>query len=174
MTKAKKTVSVILFAVLAVAIIWIALWYNQMQDQQAQQNESAANAAEAQAQQQIMQNLKISDTVVGTGAAAENGDTVSVHYKGTLDDGTVFDSSALHNNEPFSFTLGAGQVIRGWDLGVVGMKVGGTRELTIPPELAYGANGVPQANIPPNATLHFTVELLSVTSPSSTASSTGQ
>ena len=110
-----------------------------------------------------MQKLTIKDDVVGTGAEAKSGDTVSVLYTGKLDDGTVFDASSLHGNQPFSFSLGAGQVIQGWDLGVVGMKVGGTRELTIPSELAYGANP-PTTAIPPNATLHFTVQLLSVSS----------
>jgi FKBP-type peptidyl-prolyl cis-trans isomerase FkpA len=163
----KRTLSVTIFLLLAAGIVWLALWYNQMSDQQAQQAEIAANAAAQQAQSQIMQNLKINDVVVGTGATAENGDSVTVNYVGTLDDGMVFDSSYARN-QPFTFTLGAGDVIKGWDLGVVGMKVGGKRGLTIPPELAYETSGVPQANIPPNATLHFTVELLSVQAPSST------
>jgi len=110
---------------------------------------------------QTMNGLQIKDLVVGTGTVAENGSVASVLYTGTLDDGTVFDTSARHGNQPFSFTVGAGQVIRGWDLGIRGMKVGGKRELTIPPDLGYGAQGAAGA-IPPNATLHFTVELLSV------------
>jgi FKBP-type peptidyl-prolyl cis-trans isomerase len=100
--------------------------------------------------------------VVGTGAAAKDGDTVNVLYAGSLDDGTVFDSTSNRGNQPFSFTLGVGQVIQGWDLGVVGMKVGGKRELVIPSQLGYGANPPVGSNIPPNATLHFTVELLSI------------
>lgn len=109
-----------------------------------------------------MENLKVSDIVVGTGTEAKAGNMVTVNYTGTLDNGSKFDSS-YDRNEPFSFTLGAGEVIKGWDLGVAGMKVGGKRQLTIPPELGYGANGAGNV-IPPNATLHFTVELLNVSS----------
>lgn len=96
----------------------------------------------------------------GTGPAAKNGDTISVHYTGTLEDGTKFDSS-LDRGQPFSFVLAGGQVIRGWDIGVLGMKVGEKRKLTIPGNLAYGSAGVPGV-IPPNATLIFEVELLEI------------
>lgn len=104
--------------------------------------------------------LKVIDIVVGTGAEAVAGKTVSVHYVGTLTDGTKFDSSR-DRGTPFSFLLGSGQVIKGWDEGVAGMKVGGKRSLVIPPELGYGAAGAPGA-IPGNATLNFEVELLEV------------
>jgi FKBP-type peptidyl-prolyl cis-trans isomerase FkpA len=104
--------------------------------------------------------LKIEDLTVGTGAEAVSGKTVSVHYTGTLTNGSKFDSS-LDRNQPFQFRLGAGQVIQGWDKGVAGMKVGGQRRLTIPPELGYGARGFPPV-IPPNATLMFDVQLLDV------------
>ena len=103
--------------------------------------------------------VDIVDTVVGKGAEAVSGKTVTVHYTGTLKDGTKFDSS-VDRKEPFSFNLGAGQVIKGWEQGIVGMKVGGKRKLTIPPELAYGANAV--GAIPANSTLLFDVELLDV------------
>ena len=104
--------------------------------------------------------LQIEELVVGEGAAAASGQKVSVHYTGWLTNGTKFDSSH-DRNEAFQFGLGRGQVIRGWDEGVQGMKVGGKRKLTIPPELGYGSRGAGGV-IPPNATLVFEVELLGV------------
>ena len=104
--------------------------------------------------------LKYEDLVEGTGAEAVAGKTVTVHYTGWLTDGQKFDSSK-DRNDPFVFPLGAGHVIRGWDEGVQGMKVGGTRRLVIPAELGYGARGAGGV-IPPNATLLFEVELLAV------------
>jgi len=103
--------------------------------------------------------LVVQDQTAGQGAAAQPGDTLTVNYTGKLDNGTVFDTSV--GRGPFSFVLGAGQVIPGWDQGLVGMQVGGTRTLIIPPELAYGPQGI--GPIPPNATLTFEVTLLSVT-----------
>lgn len=103
--------------------------------------------------------LEIVDTVVGTGAEAKSGDEVKVHYTGTLLSGKEFDSS--RDREPFTFTLGKGQVIKGWDQGVVGMKVGGKRTLTIPSSLAYGEKGGGD-KIPPNAALKFDIELLGI------------
>jgi peptidylprolyl isomerase/FKBP-type peptidyl-prolyl cis-trans isomerase FkpA len=105
--------------------------------------------------------LKIEDSKVGTGAEAVTGKSVMVHYTGWLTNGTKFDSSK-DRKEPFSFQLGAGQVIKGWDQGVAGMKVGGVRKLTIPPDLGYGASGAGGGLIPPNSTLVFEVELLGV------------
>ncbi|WP_016701098.1 FKBP-type peptidyl-prolyl cis-trans isomerase [Actinoalloteichus spitiensis] len=104
--------------------------------------------------------LGIEDVRVGDGAEAKAGDSVTVHYVGTLTNGSKFDSSR-DRGEGFTFGLGAGQVIRGWEQGVAGMKVGGVRKLEIPPHLGYGARGVPPI-IPPNATLLFEVELLGV------------
>ena len=104
--------------------------------------------------------LKYEDMNVGDGTLAERGNRVSVHYTGWLTDGTKFDSS-LDRGQPFQFRLGEGQVIRGWDEGVAGMRIGGKRKLTIPPNLGYGEAGA-GAVIPPNATLVFEVELLSV------------
>lgn len=99
------------------------------------------------------------DLVVGSGATAQRGDAVSVHYVGTLTDGTVFDSS-LQRNEPFTFTLGSGQVIRGWDEGLVGMQIGGVRRVYIAPDYAYGSQSV--GSIPANSALIFEVQLLDV------------
>ena len=98
------------------------------------------------------------DVVVGTGAVATKGATVRVHYTGRLDNGSVFDTSL--RREPLEFPLGKGQVIKGWEEGVAGMKVGGVRTLVIPSKLGYGSSG--SGPIPPNATLHFDVELVSV------------
>ena len=113
---------------------------------------------------ELANGLKYTDTTVGTGAEATPGHKVSVHYTGWLYNndkkGNKFDSS-LDRGQPFSFTLGAHQVIQGWDLGVAGMKVGGKRTLIIPPDLGYGARGAGGV-IPPNATLTFDVELLKV------------
>jgi FKBP-type peptidyl-prolyl cis-trans isomerase FkpA len=104
--------------------------------------------------------LVIEDLVVGNGATANSGQQVSVHYTGWLQDGKKFDSSK-DRGQPFMFSLGRGEVIRGWDEGVTGMKVGGKRKLTIPAELGYGSRGAGGV-IPPNAILLFEVELLAV------------
>ena len=104
--------------------------------------------------------LKYDDLKVGAGAEAKAGQTVSVHYTGWLTDGRKFDSS-VDRGQPFQFALGLGQVIKGWDEGVQGMKIGGKRKLTIPPGLGYGARGAGGV-IPPNATLIFDVELLGI------------
>lgn len=106
------------------------------------------------------QGVKIEILKEGTGAEAKNGSMVSVHYTGVLENGTKFDSS-VDRGTPFEFALGAGQVIRGWDIGVEGMKIGEKRKLTIPSPLAYGERGAGGV-IPPNATLIFEVELLGV------------
>jgi FKBP-type peptidyl-prolyl cis-trans isomerase len=106
--------------------------------------------------------LEIKTTQEGTGdRVVKAGDTVSVQYTGKLEDGTKFDSSYDHGGQPFSFTVGAGQVIKGWDEGLLGAKVGEKRTLTIPSDLGYGANGAGAA-IPPNATLIFDVEVVSI------------
>jgi FKBP-type peptidyl-prolyl cis-trans isomerase len=105
--------------------------------------------------------LLIEEVKQGTGPVAARGQTVSVHYTGHLTDGTKFDSS-VDRGQPIDFPLGTGVVIKGWDAGLEGMRVGGKRKLTIPPELAYGARGTPGGPIPPNATLVFDVELVAI------------
>jgi FKBP-type peptidyl-prolyl cis-trans isomerase len=105
--------------------------------------------------------LETEDTKVGTGREAKTGDTVHVQYTGTLMNGTKFDSSYDHGGDPFKFTIGQGQVIKGWDQGVPGMKVGGKRRLRIPADLGYGVAGSPPT-IPSNAGLIFDIELVSI------------
>jgi len=113
---------------------------------------------------QNVDQLQIIDEVVGTGATAAAGDSVTVNYVGSLTNGTIFDASANHGTTGFSFNLGAGQVIQGWDQGIVGMKEGGKRKLVIPASLAYGSRAVGGV-IPANSTLVFEVELLKVQKP---------
>jgi FKBP-type peptidyl-prolyl cis-trans isomerase len=106
-----------------------------------------------------MGELRIEELAAGSGSEARAGDTVHVHYRGTLEDGKEFDAST--GRGPFTFKLGVGEVIKGWDQGVAGLRVGGRRRLTIPPELAYGSRGFPGL-IPPMATLVFEIELLGI------------
>jgi FKBP-type peptidyl-prolyl cis-trans isomerase FkpA len=121
---------------------------------------SAALKVDTAAMTKTPSGLRYQDEAVGEGKEAAAGRTVSVHYTGWLPNGEKFDSSR-DRNQPFQFSLGAGQVIAGWDEGVAGMKVGGKRRLVIPPELGYGTAGAPP-DIPPGATLVFEVELLDV------------
>ncbi len=142
-----KNVILITVAILFIVLIGAIMFFG---NKQVVPTESGMQSAD----------LRIEDSLVGTGKEAVAGAQVSVNYTGTLLDGTKFDSS-LDRGTPFEFTLGAGQVIKGWDQGVAGMKEGGKRKLTIPPALAYGAGGVPGV-IPPDSTLIFEVELLKV------------
>lgn len=141
--------STIIIILVIIVIILIAGVYYFMQNKQ-QNNSSSFD----------IQGMKVDILQQGTGMAAKSGDKVTVNYVGTLQDGTKFDSS-IDRGVPFEFTLGQNRVIKGWELGVLGMKVGEKRKLTIPSELAYGSAGAGDI-IPPNATLIFEVDLLGV------------
>lgn len=144
------------FAVLAAATTTFALVFSACTKSETPSSSAPSDTAP---KTEAVSALKSEDLQVGNGAEAAAGKTVTVHYTGWLTNGTKFDSS-VDRKQPFSFKLGAGQVISGWDQGVAGMKVGGKRRLTIPPQLGYGARGV--GPIPPNSTLVFEVELLGV------------
>ena len=134
---------------------------NNITNSNGNQAQPAANNNVNNNNNQTMQ-LEIKTTQEGTGdRVVKSGDTISVLYTGKLTDGTVFDSTANRGNQPFTFTVGQGQVIQGWEQGFIGAKVGEKRTLTIPANLGYGAAGAPGA-IPPNATLIFDVELVSI------------
>lgn len=108
-----------------------------------------------------VEGVKVEVVTQGTGSAIKNGDTATVHYNGTLENGTKFDSS-YDRNSPITFALGSGQLIKGFDVGVLGMKVGEKRKITIPSDLGYGVTGIPPV-IPPNSNLIFEIELISIT-----------
>ena len=141
--------------VLALAVVALFFIYNPFTTVPTDSNTPSTSSSQ----------LVVQDEVVGTGATAQPGDMVTVNYTGKLANGTVFDTSI--GKTPFQFTLGAGQVIQGWDQGVAGMKVGGKRILIIPPSLAYGPNDY--GPIPGNSTLTFEVELLNVASSTNAA-----
>ncbi|MBI1971447.1 MAG: FKBP-type peptidyl-prolyl cis-trans isomerase [Candidatus Wildermuthbacteria bacterium] len=146
--------------ILAIGVV--GLFYVLVMKQNLQQDETGNTGQNQQTNKEIVMpsGLKIEDVKIGAGAEAKEENTVVVHYTGTFLNGTKFDSS-FDRGEPFPFVLGAGQVIQGWEQGILGMKVGGKRKLTIPPALAYGERGAGNV-IPPNATLLFEVELLEV------------
>jgi FKBP-type peptidyl-prolyl cis-trans isomerase len=166
----EKGILLVIYVVLATVIIGVGAWYAGTVTAPSPTNTQINNTptpqpAAAGQSKTTMDGLVINDSVIGTGAVAALGDAVTVNYTGKLDDGTVFDSSLNPGRTPLSFTIGSTvrgkSVIQGWNEGVPGMKVGGTRELTIPPALGYGAGGA-EPVIPPNATLHFTITLLSI------------
>lgn len=139
----------------------MSVFYFLARDSQEDKTQEESETEEMVLDSSEEQELQIEILKQGTGEEAKSGDNITVHYTGTLEDGTKFDSS-LERGKPFVFTLGIGQVIKGWDMGVLGMKVGEKRKLVIPPELGYGETGTPGGPIPPNATLIFEVELLSI------------
>ena len=164
----KKNIALGAIGIIVIAIVVIVLAGKKgnapgaaAMSQSVAENQASQDQTTTMETQNLPDGLQITDEVVGTGTEAVAGDTVTVNYVGRLTDGTIFDASVNHGNQGFTFLLGAGQVIKGWDEGVLGMKVGGKRKLVIPPSLAYGPNGV-SGVIPPNATLTFEVELLSV------------
>ena len=153
-----------LFAIAAIVLLVVIVKPSQKKDNENSGNGNQAETVEEKLPEEVMgvtmDKSSIEEIKEGTGNEALRGKLVTVHYKGSFESGEVFDSS-IERGVPFTFNLGEGEVIQGWDLGVTGMKVGGKRKLTIPPELAYGDRGVPGA-IPPNSTLIFEVELLKV------------
>src|SRR3989344_2152813 len=149
-----KTTKIIVFLIIVLILIAAGLvyYFDFYQKKNMKEENKITN--------QTADRIKIEILEKGNGAAAKNGDTIVVHYIGTLENGTKFDSS-LDRGRPFSFVLGAGQVIAGWEQGILGMRVGEKRKLTIAPELAYGEAGAGNA-IPPNATLIFEINLLKI------------
>lgn len=147
----------IIFGVIAALVIVGAVMYKP--DAQPQPASSNTNTNVNTTQPNTM-GLKIEDVKVGTGAEAKKGSLVTVHYVGTFADGKKFDASRDHDAAGFTFPIGQGMVIQGWEEGVVGMKVGGVRKLTVPPELGYGMNDY--GPIPGGSTLYFEIELLAV------------
>lgn len=159
-TPAVKT---IFFIIVLLVVLWLGRDWSIRKEQRgvgdAQDRARTEAAALEQRKNELRARLTIEDVTTGTGPAAQWGDTIAVHYRGTFLDGKQFDSS-YDRGTPFTFVLGKNQVIGGWELGLEGMKAGGTRRLTIPPELGYGAQG--SGPIPPSTTLKFSIELLSV------------
>ncbi len=143
-------ISVIIFALVCLAAFWPQK-QKLLLDKQLVKEEKGEASMSGQ--------LIIEDTLVGAGTTVKSGDTVKIHYTGTLEDGTVFDSSVTRN-EPFETQIGVGMLIQGWDQGIPGMKVGGKRHLIIPADLGYGSRAV--GSIPANSTLIFDVELLDI------------
>ena len=146
----------IIFVVIAVILIGGLIYFF---SQTSNETETKSPTSQVTPQAKVSE-LKVEDIKVGEGREVKSGDTVVIDYKGTLLDGTKFDSS-YDRGKPFETAIGVGRVIQGWDQGVPGMKVGGKRKLTIPPDLGYGEQGVP-GTIPPNSTLVFEVELVDI------------
>lgn len=150
---------ILIFAIIAVALLWGGVAYNKAFDKRAEIEAEKAMEKSKEEERKLMEGFSKKDIIVGSGEEATRGKVVSVHYVGTLEDGREFDSS-YKRGAPFKFRLGAEEVIAGWDIGILGMKVGGKRELIVPPALAYGDQAI--GPIPANSTLRFIVELVSI------------
>lgn len=166
----QKVLAITILIVFVAIAIWFLMQKNNQNAEVLSSNSPVPTATPTvtlsptpEASQQIKYDngLIVQDVVVGTGKAAANGDTLSAHYVGKLENGQTFDNS-YDRGQPIGFVLGAGQLIKGWELGLVGMKEGGKRKLVIPAVLGYGASGAGNL-IPPNATLFFEIELVAVT-----------
>ena len=155
-----KTQIIALATAIVLLVVGIFIFYNKNKNDVGATKQGETLDLKLNNQKMNKQGVEVEVLKEGTGAVAKNGDTVSVHYVGVLENGTKFDSS-VDRGTPFEFSLGAGQVIPGWDIGVEGMKIGEVRKLVIPSELAYGPNGAGNI-IPPNATLIFEVQLLGI------------
>ena len=155
----------ITLVIIIIVIVLVAIYFALPKDNSASSTSTAALSGANQNQQSAtsfdIQGMKVEILQQGSGEGAKAGDYVTVNYVGTLEDGTKFDSS-IDRGQPFSLTLGQGSVIQGWEMGLLGMKAGEKRKLTIPPELAYGSQGAGGV-IPPNATIIFEIDLLTIT-----------
>ena len=155
---------VLFIFLIVIVVISLAFWVRNKELNNHLSRSSISSNQESKQKSQAKEfeknGLKIEILREGKGEKVKSGDSVSVNYIGRLEDGTKFDSN-FDRGVPFNFKIGAGQVIKGWDIGVLGMKIGEKRKLIIPPDLAYGTRGIPGA-IPPNATLIFEVELLKI------------
>ncbi len=155
-----KNKIIALATAIVLIVVGIFIFYNKNKTDISATKQDEAMDLKLNNQKMDKQGVQIEILKEGAGAVAKKGDTVSVHYVGVLENGTKFDSS-VDRGTPFEFSLGAGQVIPGWDIGVEGMKIGEARKLVIPSELAYGSSGAGNV-IPPNATLIFEVQLLGI------------
>ena len=155
----QKTILIIIIVIILIAVIWGVYFLVSRNNGSTPNPTGTSNNSTSAVQTSDIQGMKVEILTQGSGTGAKVGDSVTVNYVGTLQNGTKFDSS-IDRNAPFTFVVGKGNVIKGWDLGVVGMKVGEKRRLTIPPELAYGKTGF--LTIPANATLTFEIQLLKI------------
>ncbi|MDD5076898.1 MAG: FKBP-type peptidyl-prolyl cis-trans isomerase [Sphaerochaetaceae bacterium] len=156
----KNLATILSVIILVIAILAIGVYFFNQNTKNQETNMNQQNQEELNNQTQTTEEMKIEIIKEGEGEEVKSGDQITVNYVGMLEDGTIFDSS-IERGQPFPFTIGIGGVIQGWEIGVIGMKVGETRKLTIPSQLAYGERGV-SGVIPPNSTLIFEINLLKI------------